>query len=189
MHEGSEQFRDFFGEEIAASRAAPWLHLPTPSCTPVSLEAGDEPQAEPAPGWKELLQEAVGRMATVVARRREEQLQIEGLARDVDELKEKVQAISQATSVIVPVASLAPEPFDLLKEVKVVVQPSGDEYLASFFDANVNASGCTQNEAVNNLKDVMIGLFKYLDSQPTARLGRRLVKQLEVLRTFIRRRE
>jgi hypothetical protein len=82
-----------------------------------------------------------------------------------------------------------PEPFKLLREIPVVVQPSGDEYVASFFDANVHASGCTETDAVENLKDVMLGLFAYLEGQPAKRLGPMPAKQRAVLREFIRRAE
>ncbi len=76
----------------------------------------------------------------------------------------------------------------MLRDIPVVIQPAGDEYVATFYDANVNASGSTAAAALNNLKDVMLGLFDYLGSQPAGKLGPGPVRQLAVLKEFIRKR-
>ena len=89
---------------------------------------------------------------------------------------------------VVPVTSFEPAPFDILQEIKVVVRASDDEYTATFFDANVNAGGCTEVEAVENLKDILVSRFEYLDKQPADKLSPPLTKQIAVLRKFMRRR-
>ena len=88
---------------------------------------------------------------------------------------------------MVPIQTLAPEPFELLKEIKVVVRPSDDEYIASFVDANVNASGCTIADAVSSLKEMLARRFDRLDKMPANKLGPAMAKQIAVLRSFIRR--
>jgi hypothetical protein len=90
-------------------------------------------------------------------------------------------------SIIVPITTFAPEPVEILKEIKVVVQNDEDEYIATFFDANVNAGGCNQVEAFENLKDLILSRYDYLNSQPPEKLGPALAKQISVLREFIRR--
>src|SRR5262245_26961874 len=107
------------------------------------------------------------------------------LAHELDRLKKHVKRLEQNQALIVPITTLAPEPFDLLQEIKVVVHPSDDEYLASFFDANVNAAGANETEAVANLKDVMLALFVYPSGLPAKRLGPGPKRQLQVLRRFI----
>lgn len=102
--------------------------------------------------------------------------------------KTRVSELSKSVSIIVPITTFAPEPFELLKEIKVVVRPCGDEFLASFFDANVNTTGCNETDAVNSLKEMLLRRFDYLDHMPMAKLGPAMVKQIAVLRTFIRRR-
>ncbi len=94
----------------------------------------------------------------------------------------------KGTSLVVPITTFAPEPYDVIRRLEVVVQPSDEEYIATFFDANVNASGCTETEAVANLKDVMLALFEYFASLPAKRLGPGPKRQFAVLRKFIRRR-
>lgn len=95
----------------------------------------------------------------------------------------------QCPYLVAHITTLAPEPFDVIKEIPVVIQPSDDEFLATFFDANVNASGCTETDAVSNLKDVLVGLFEYLDAQPPSRLGKAPTRQIAVLRQFVRKRQ
>jgi hypothetical protein len=90
---------------------------------------------------------------------------------------------------IVPITSLAPEPFDVLKEIKAVIQPIDDEFMATFFDANINSAGCNEQEAIDNLKDLLISRFQFLSEQPAEQLAPPLARQIAVLREFIRRKE
>jgi hypothetical protein len=90
-------------------------------------------------------------------------------------------------SVVVPVATLEPEPFDLLRNIPVVVQPTADGYLATFFDANIGITGDTMEEAVANLRVLLVDVFGDLEREE-ARLGPQLVRQLAVLRGFMKRR-
>jgi hypothetical protein len=111
-----------------------------------------------------------------------------GLQERLRLLEAKVNELSKPGSFLVKITTLAPEPYDLVKEISVVVQPSGGEFLASFFDANVNASGCNEREAVETLKDMLMRRFDYLMGLPAEKLGAGPSKQLAVLRCFIRRR-
>ena len=115
-------------------------------------------------------------------------VQADGLQERINLLESKVNELSKPGSFLVPITTLAPEPYDLLKEIKVVVQSSDEEFLASFFDANVNASGCNETEAVENLKDMLLRRLEYLESLPSEKLGVGPSQQLAVLRCFIRRR-
>lgn len=89
---------------------------------------------------------------------------------------------------VVPITTLAPEPYEILQEIKAVVEPADDEFIATFFDANISAGGSNQAEAVANLKDLLISRLEYLGEQPAEKLGPGPTKQIAVLREFIRRR-
>ena len=102
-------------------------------------------------------------------------------------LEQKIGELSKGGAFVVPITTLAPEPYDLIKEIKVVLQPSDDEYVASFFDANVNASGGSEADALDSLKEMLISRFDYLENLPPEKLGPGPAKQLAVLRCFIRR--
>ena len=90
-------------------------------------------------------------------------------------------------AVVVPITTLEPEPFDLLHSIPVVVQPTTDGYLATFFDANIGITGDTKEESVVNLRLLLVDVFEELEREE-AQLGPQLVRQLAVLRRFMKRR-
>ena len=80
---------------------------------------------------------------------------------------------------------LAPARLVLLRSIPVSVQQDDGAYLASFEDANVNASGETLNDALDMLKEMIV--FTYdLVSDKKAVLGIGPQKQLAALRRFVR---
>ena len=105
----------------------------------------------------------------------------------VRDLEAKLGKTFAAESMVVPITTFAPEPFEILKEIRVVIQQvDEDEFSAAFFDANVSAAGCNQIEAVENLKDLLLSRFQFLNAQPIEKLGPALAKQITVLQEFIR---
>lgn len=99
----------------------------------------------------------------------------------------KELALARTASVIVPITTLAPEPFDLIQTIHVVVQPVDGGFTATFFDANLSTSGDTQEEAVSNLKSLVVEVLDDLESEPPEKLGPEPSRQLKVLRSFIKR--
>lgn len=89
--------------------------------------------------------------------------------------------------VIIPITTFAPEPYRLKRDILAVVQPSAEGFLAGFFDANIHASGDTEEEAVRNLKSLMLDVFDALVSEDRAKLGREPIRQLAVLNEFTAR--
>lgn len=88
---------------------------------------------------------------------------------------------------VVPVTTFAPEPFEVICPFSVVIQPSGDDFVATFFDANINASGETQEEAFAALKDVLLTTYQLLRRMPEAQLGPGPRRQKAALSAVIRR--
>jgi dCTP deaminase len=99
-------------------------------------------------------------------------------------------ATSAATQVplIVPINTLASERHMMAKGIPAVVQPAGAGFTATYFDANVATSGDTQEEAVSNLKSLLIELFEDLETERPEDLGPEPARQLAVLREVIQRR-
>jgi predicted RNase H-like HicB family nuclease len=87
---------------------------------------------------------------------------------------------------MIPIATLVPEPYELTRDIPAVLQPVDDGFIATFFDANISTSGDTEEEAVSNLRSLILDIFEYLESEPTEALGPEPRRQLEVLRAFIR---
>ena len=92
-----------------------------------------------------------------------------------------------ALTAVVPITTFAPEPFEVLRPMSAVIQPLGKEHLATFFDANINASGETQEEAFANLKDVLLGTFQMLERMAESKLGPGPRRQRAVLAECIQR--
>lgn len=93
----------------------------------------------------------------------------------------------QIATAVIPIATLVPEPYELTKDIPAVLQPADDGFIATFFDANISTSGDTEEEAVSNLRSLIVDIFEYLESEPMKALGPEPRRQLAVLRAFIRR--
>ena len=87
----------------------------------------------------------------------------------------------------VRLTTLAPEGFDLLREIPAMLQQTEDSFVATFFDANLAASGDTREEAVQNLKTLIVEIFEDLESEPFKKLGPEPRRQLAVLQETISR--
>jgi hypothetical protein len=116
------------------------------------------------------------------------QARLEEIEAQVQTLQARVAELERPRSVIVPITTLAPEPFELTKPIQAVVEAHDGDYIASFYDANVNASGCNEQEAIENLKDLLVSRFEYLDRCADRKMAPVLARQRAVLREFIRRR-
>ena len=90
--------------------------------------------------------------------------------------------------VVVPITTLDPDPYELLRPIQAVVQGVDTGFIATFFDANINASGDTQTEAVMNLRSLLVDLFEELIALGAKALGPVPTQQLSILRSFIQKR-
>jgi predicted RNase H-like HicB family nuclease len=105
-----------------------------------------------------------------------------------NEIREiKAELTRRVETIVIPIATLAPEPYELVRAIPVVVQPAGGEFIATFFDANISTAGDTQEEAVANLRSLLLDMFEYLESEPPEALGPEPTRQLGVLRAFLTR--
>ncbi len=94
---------------------------------------------------------------------------------------------ARPTSLCIPIATFAPEPFEIVGNVNVIVRPEEDSFVATLFDANVSSSGDTPEEAVANVKDLSLMIFQSLEGVEDQKLGPAMIRQKHVLRNFIRR--
>ena len=87
----------------------------------------------------------------------------------------------------VPISTFAPEPFEVVRSFDVVVRPEEDCFVASLFDANISSSGDTPEEAVANVKDLILMIFQNLESEDDHKLGPAMIRQKHALLSLIRR--
>ena len=66
-----------------------------------------------------------------------------------------------------------------------MLQASEGGFIATFFDANISTSGDTEEEAVSNLRSLILDTFEHLESVPREELGPEPRRQLEVLKVFL----
>ncbi len=114
-------------------------------------------------------------------------LYLERIEKRLEETYNHIMVIEERRSTGVRLQTFAPEPFDMLKEINVLIDQEGEDFNASFVDANVNASGCNLAEAIENLKENILSRLDYLEQQNPEKLVKPLRNQLEVLREFVRR--
>ena len=107
------------------------------------------------------------------------------LQREVDLLNQRCSRLEDLSPILVPLQSLSPEPYEIIKPFHVVLRVQEDQYIATFFDANISASGDTQTEAIFNLKDMIVGTFEILSEITANELGPGPAQQKKVLQEFI----
>ena len=79
--------------------------------------------------------------------------------------------------------------YEVLKPIPVVFRKVDDSFVASFIAANVNSSGDTWTEAIENLRSLLVGIFDLLLTHRPEELGPAPKYQLSVLRAYIRKSE
>lgn len=104
-------------------------------------------------------------------------------------LKDRIATVQRSVPTIIPIDTLAPEPYEIIKSFHITLEKHEDEYKAAFEDANLSAFGETRNEAVWNLKDILIATFDAVTDIGEENLGAGLARQAAVLKAFIRRQE
>ena len=88
---------------------------------------------------------------------------------------------------VLSIHTLAPEPYFLARPIPVVIEQSAEDCVASFVEANVSASGCSAADAISGLKEIIVSRLESLGGTPAAKLGKPLLRQLAVLRDFVRK--
>lgn len=114
-----------------------------------------------------------------------EMSRIELLSKEVLLLKSELARLENDRMVVVPIACLAPDPYELKAPISAVVRRMQDGYSATFFDANIGASGETEFEAVDNLKGMIVSAFEILREHSPDRLARSAARQKSVLDEYI----
>jgi predicted RNase H-like HicB family nuclease len=115
-----------------------------------------------------------------------ERRRVDKLEQDIAQIQGHCEKLRDGQSITVPVETLAPDPVELRRPFQIVLQPHEGGYLATFFDAGISTEGDTQEEAVRNLKELVVDLWESFE-EDAERLGPVPAKQLTVLRTIIKR--
>jgi hypothetical protein len=119
---------------------------------------------------------------------------VKTLAAQSKELQLRLERLERTErSVLVPINTFAPRPFKVTGGILVLVEPVLDdvgesfEYIASFTDGAISATGDTIEDSVAMLKDRMVAQYKLLTKLPAKRLGRIPRRQLDALKSVMKR--
>ena len=111
---------------------------------------------------------------------------IQALEMKIQSLDQRCRVLEQLRPVLAPIATL-PEPYEVIKPLYVSIRIEEDQYIASFFDANLSESGDTREEAVLNLKEIIATTFEILITMDESELGPGPLQQRKVLEEYVRR--
>jgi len=136
--------------------------------------------------WSEFLNDIKNLMLTISSKIAENS-RINKLERDVALLKRRISTLEEIKPIIVPIETFDPEPYEILKTFYAVIQQHEEEYVAYYFDANLSATGDTKEEAIYNLKDIIIATFDVLSSHNESELGLGPLRQIKLLKKIIRK--
>jgi len=135
-------------------------------------------------GWATALREAAKNLRDMLQIHR----RLGRLEAEVATLKNDLIRYRDSQSEVIPITTLAPESVAVLRDIPVVVRPTEDGFLATLFDANIGMTGDTQEEAVENLKALLVDVFEQLEREEN-QLGPGPQRQLATLRSFIKRQD
>lgn len=138
-----------------------------------------------ASDWELLAQQAIEKLTQQELSKSIQDLRLDGIERELRQTMSRLRQMELGRPLLVPVESFAPEPYELVKPFHVVLETSDAEFIATFFDANISASGETDMEALSNLKDMILAVFEALQQEKD--LGPGPSKQLSVLKQFIKK--
>jgi len=99
--------------------------------------------------------------------------------------KRSQPAASGWGAAFVPITTFAPEPYQAHPGLVAVLQAREEGFIASLYDANIHASGDTEEEAFRNLKSLILDVFESLSTEAPKHLGPEPRRQLAVLQQYI----
>lgn len=79
------------------------------------------------------------------------------------------------------ITSLGSDEFCLKKPIPVTIFPDGDEFTASFMDANISTGGGSPQEAIYNLQHLIAEFFAMDEDEPEAAVSSKMRHQRLVL--------
>lgn len=112
---------------------------------------------------------------------------VASIASKMDAVMAEMTELRKAKTFVVPITTLAHEPLQMKLNIPATIEGDGEEFTATFYEANVSASGETQADAIANLKESLVAKYEFLESLPENELGPLPARQWDVLRNVLAR--
>jgi predicted RNase H-like HicB family nuclease len=107
-------------------------------------------------------------LPAIITARFEQALQVRRLEDQVAELAERVNRLeaAQTKPKEITIQTFAPEPYELLMPIRVALEEDASGmFLASFFDVNIATSGETEQDAFDNIKNLILDVYDSLSNE------------------------
>lgn len=144
--------------------------------------------ARMAPDLKEMREsvETLPRVAPEIVRMHE---RLDGLPQLLlKTVSEHVQATGQPLApVTVHIDSFGAEPYEATRPIPVIIRAEESQYVASFFAANIHASGDSDQDAFDNIRSLILDTFDTLAELPDSSLSEEVRRQRATLSEYVRR--
>jgi hypothetical protein len=173
-----------FETPLTDQRAAGW-DLMECDKPPRLFKRHSPPHLVYAPDWENAVPNLIEKLASQISEKKKLEIRFNLLEILTNELQARIYKLENAQTKIIPINTFAPEPYELLKPILVSVQSVGDEFEAGWFDANIHSAGDNEEEAVTNLKSLILDYFDSFSKEPNEKLGIEPKRQFAVIKTFI----
>jgi len=140
------------------------------------------------PDWAKEVSELLTKVVTIIVEKRKQEFRFNLLQAELSHCRKRIQRLESLQTKIIPIDSFAPEPYDLLKTILVTVHSVEGEFEAGWFDANIHFSGDNEEEAVRNLKSLILDSFESFSGKRPDILGPEPTRQLAVMKEYIQKR-
>jgi hypothetical protein len=114
---------------------------------------------------------------------------IRELTREMEELKDEIRQLCKTRTFVVPLSTLSPAPYQITQQIPVTIEGDGEEFTATFTEANISASGETEADAIANFKDSLLSCYQLLEKKTPDQLGPLPTRQWTVIKGVVKRTE
>jgi hypothetical protein len=132
--------------------------------------------------WMKDVPTLIARLSSMVLEKKLQELRVV-----VNDFERRIHRLESVQTKVVPINTFAPEKYELLKPILVSVFFVEGGFEAGWFDANIHTSGDNEEEAVSNLKSLILDFFDSFSKEPLEKLGVEPKRQLSVINAFIKR--
>jgi len=140
-----------------------------------------------SPDWARVVPSLIEKLASDVAEKKKLELRFNLFEILTNDFQARLRKLESEQTKIVPINTFVPEPYELLKTFLVSVQSIEGGFEAGWYDANIHTSGDNEEEAVSNLKSLILDYFDSLSKEPLENLGTEPKRQLRIIEAFIRK--
>lgn len=112
-------------------------------------------------------------------------VQDEATTAELRDLRARVDSLESVRVDTIYISSLGDATIKVQQPIPITIRRDGEEFIASFLDANVSTGGADLAEAVSNLQSLLADIAPDLLSRPDESLGKSMRKQKRVLAEFL----